>query len=194
MLLEIQIPTILGREETCERLVRKITSQIKSINQVGIKIMKDNRELSIGMKRQKLVEECTAEYLVQIDDDDDIPDCYVEEILLALESKPDCIGYIESVTINNNRLLACHSNRFDDWSENQLGFHFIRTIFCKDVIKTSIAREVGFSDMRFGEDHDFARKLKASGLLKNEVFINKIMYYYSHNSLTSQQHKERYGL
>lgn len=191
-LLSIQIPTIVGREEKFNKLYNYLLNQIG--NNIEIISIKDNKELTIGAKRQQLLDMCDAEYFVQIDDDDSVPDYYIEEVLKALESKPDCVGYLESVIMNGKQTIACHSNAFEDWGNNKNGYEYVRTIFCKDIIKTSLAKQIGFPDLRFAEDHVFAQKLKHSGLLKTEIFINKIMYYYSHNTLTHEQHKQRYGL
>ena len=193
-LLSIQIPTILGREAQYEKLFTYLNKQIELHPEIEIISLKDNKELTIGKKRQLLLESTEAEYFVQIDDDDSVPEYYIHEVLKALESRPDCVGYLESVIMNGQQKIACHSNIFNDWNQNEKGYDYVRTIFCKDIIKTDLAKKIGFSDIRFGEDHDFAKRLKNSKLLIDEYFINKIMYYYSHNSLTTEQHKQRYGL
>jgi len=193
-LLSIQIPTILGREVQYEKLFTHLSKQVELHPEVEIISLKDNKELTIGKKRQQLLESTEAEYFVQIDDDDSVPEYYIHEVLKALEARPDCVGYLESVIMNGQQKIACHSNIFNDWNQNEKGYDYVRTIFCKDIIKTDIAKKIGFSDIRFGEDHDFAKRLKNSKLLIDEYFINKIMYYYSHNSLTTEQHKQRYGL
>jgi len=197
-LLSIQIPTIVGRERNVSALVAFLNWQISSFcipdHVVEIRTCRDNKEMSIGAKRQLLLDKCNAKYFVQIDDDDTVSGEYIPRIYSTLSSLPDCVGYLESVRYDGKQLTACHSNRFDDWGNNVDGYDLARTIFCKDVIRTGIARQIGFSDMRFGEDHDFSRRLKASGLLKNEVFIDEVMYYYEGRSLTQKEHNERYGI
>jgi GT2 family glycosyltransferase len=188
----------VGREDKLDTLISNINYQISkySISKESIEILTecDNKEMSIGAKRQKLLNKCNAEYMVQIDDDDYISMQYLPHVIDALQSKPDCIGYLESVKIDGIQKTACHSNRFTDWANNKEGYDFVRTIFCKDVIRTDIARKIGFSDMRFGEDYDFSKRLKQSGLLKTEVFINEVMYFYESKTLTRSQHNERYGI
>jgi glycosyltransferase involved in cell wall biosynthesis len=191
-LLSICIPTIVGREKQYNQLYSFIAEQCT--NDVEIVTLKDNRELSIGKKRQSMYEMCTGQYAVQIDDDDTIPADYISTVLKLLAVNPDCVGYLERVEDRGVHLLACHSNRYTDWGNNKDGYSYVRTIFYKDVIKTEIAKAVVVKDMRYGEDHDFARRLKASGLLKTEVFIEKIMYFYAAPVLTAATTKERYGI
>ncbi len=191
-MLSICIPTVVGREKEYSRLLDILTPQLT--DEVELVVIKDNKEISIGKKRQNLYEQCTGVYAVQIDDDDYVPSDYVVTVLAELKKEPDCIGYLEEVIDGSKRLLVCHSDRYKDWANNVDGFYCVRTIFYKDVIKTSIAKQVGIKDLRYGEDHDFSRRLKASGLLKEEAFIDKIMYFYTTHHLTSNQHKERYGI
>jgi len=213
-ILTIAIPTIEGRESQFNTLQLWLLAQ----NVGGFaKIIseKDNKEMAIGAKRQLLLDKCDTEYIVQIDDDDNVPMDYISEIRKALETKPDCIGYLEEIRPSGK--IACHSNEFSQWhgpglynkettlrrhlimpNDERFGpdYHYLRTIFHKDVIKTDIARQIGLNtSLRFAEDHDFSIRLKQSGLLKNEVFIDKIMYYYNDPGyMTEQQKNERYGI
>lgn len=194
MILSILIPTVIGREKQFSRLKEFLQWQIDKLNlseQVEIVSLCDNKEISIGEKRKRLYEMARGIYSVQIDDDDSIVVYFIELIMEALKQNPDCIGYVEAVNINGQHGIATHSNRFPDWQETE-GYSYNRTIFFKDVIKTSIARQIGVSDMRYGEDHDFAKRLKSSGLLQKEVFIDRLMYIYCH--ITTEEHSTRYGI
>ena len=195
-LLLIQIPTIKGREEQLAHLKKWILYQIRSNNIQGVDVAaySDDKEISIGAKRQFFVENCDYEYMVQIDDDDVVAEDYIVKVVDALKEKPDCVGYLEEVCFDGVKKIAHHSSRWDDWKDNFEGWDYVRTIFCKDVIKTSIVKQIGFKDLRFGEDYDFAQRLHASGLIKKEVFINEVMYYYEGHSLSEEQKKERYGI
>lgn len=186
-MLTILIPTITGRETQFEWLVNSIKQQGFD----NIISIKDNKEISIGAKRQKLIELCETPYCWMIDDDDFILATAIEKIHKALKCEPDCVTFLESV---NGNQIACHSNIWNQWSSNKETYQYVRTPFYKDVLRTDIVKKIGFKDMRFGEDHDFSIRLKQSGLIKTEVFINECMYFYKGERLTPQQHKERYGI
>lgn len=195
MRLSICIPTIVGREEQFTRLYTELDNQIKLArleHDIEIISEKDNKEISIGAKRDILYKRAKGKYCVHIDDDDLIVDDYIQTVYEHLNGV-DCIGYVERCIINGQVQYSKISNEFLEWeTKEENGFHYKRTPFFKTPILTEICQRVGVEDMRFGEDHDFARRVKPH--LKIEIFINKVMYLYSANSLTAEQHKERYGL
>lgn len=216
MKLTIAIPTIVGREAQFERLKAHIERQIKkyefrpqnSFNDAkGIVIeiihCADNKEMSIGAKRQKLLMEAKGEYIVMIDDDDWVPENYIETILPLLNGV-DCIGYQEECNIKGKKELSVYSLAFREWESTGFqmkegrsyqgiriaGYDHVRTPFYKSPMLTSIARQIGFEDVRFGEDHLFAKAVYP--FLKTETFINEIMYFYS--PVFDSDFKSRYGI
>jgi hypothetical protein len=58
-------------------------------------------------------------------------------------------------------------------------------------MKTAIASQIGFNDMRYGEDYDFSKRLKLSALIQTEVFIAKTMYFYRYKE---EPHNQKYGI
>lgn len=191
MLLTVAIPTTHDRQKMFDALADNLSEQIKDFDNVDIIYCVDNYEMSIGEKRGHLLEQAQGDYIFMLDSDDNIALDYFPTILPLLEKKPDCICYLEDI---NGVQTACHSNRFDDWGIGK-GYHYYRTPFYKDVLRTDIARKIGFNDLRYGEDYDFAKRLKASGLIKNEIFVDKKMYFYKMpNALSHGEHKKRYGI
>lgn len=193
-ILSILIPTIIGREEECARLVEKIMANTHS--SVEVTIEKDNKEITIGEKREKLYKQSNGLFSWQVDDDDDISDDAIELILKAIKENPDvdCVTFEERCQMNGQLYCANHSLKYDDWEGDGSrllsdGFHFHRTPFYKNVVKTNIAQSVPFEYIRFGEDHAWSRALKPH--LKTEVHIPKQLYYYIHEH--NQTFEERYG-
>lgn len=176
MKLTIAICTIPSRKSLFDRLVSHLKSQSAS-KEFEVISDCDNKTISVGVKRQKLLEAASGDYVAFIDDDDTVPDDYVNSILEAIKLQPDAIGFkihcsgCEGVT-------ASASNRWKDWGENEGGYDYVRTPYHKTPIRREIALKIGFKDMRFSEDYDFSKRLKQSGLIKTEEFINKVMYYY----------------
>lgn len=196
--LSILIPTITGRELAFNALYNKLQTQLDNSgiwNEVEIKSECDDRTMSIGNKRQLLLNKCYGEFAVFIDDDDDVPDDYCLTLWKAIKENPgiDSVGFLQQCSFNRSEpVIACLSNRFSGWGEHQLqGFRYVRTPFFPTPIKRDICIQIGYNDMRFGEDHDFAIRLKQSGLIQREHFINKILYYYQY---TYAPHEEKYGV
>ena len=183
--LTVAIPTTTDRRDMFNELYMHVQSILPEWAELIFE--EDEYQMSIGSKRQALLDRAQGDYVFMLDSDDTIPDYYFDKLLPALEQQPDCVGYIEQVGEKN----AIHSIRFKHWGESKEAYH--RTPFCKDPIRTKLARQVGFKDMRYGEDHDFAKRIYPQ--LKTEVFIDEIMYIYNQpKRLSKQEHKKRYGI
>jgi hypothetical protein len=213
--LSILIPTVIGREQELDYLLSKISKyaplDIKAnlknnefgyigtkydLEDVEVIVVCDNKQNTIGGKREFLYSIANGEYSWQIDDDDDIAPNAIEKILAAIDNNPDVISFQERVVINGVEYKSNFSSLYADWDGdgNSIlfdGFHFQRTIFYKCVIKTELARKVPFKRIRFGEDHEFAKDLKP--LIDTDFHINEQIYYYTHNS-KPEEHNERYGI
>lgn len=194
-LLSILIPTVVGREKEFDLLVSCLGKQYSG-GDVEISYIKDNKEITIGEKREGLYRYAEGLFSWQIDDDDDIAPNSIQLILEAIKSNPevDCITFQEYVNIDGKEYKSNHSNEYADWEGdgNSLftdGFHFHRTPFFKSVIKTEIAKSVPIPHIRFGEDHQWAQALKPH--LKTEIHISEPLYRYIH---ISSNPTERYGL
>ncbi len=152
-------------------------------------IYNDNKEATIGEKRDSLYKASNGKYSWQIDSDDDIADNAIELIIEAIKQNPDCITFEEHIDIDGVIQRSNHSLKYGDWNNNEDGFDYVRTPFMKSVIKTEIARSIPIPHIRFGEDHQWAQALKPH--LKTEVHIPEQLYKYIHRS---SSHNERYGI
>jgi GT2 family glycosyltransferase len=186
--LSILIPTTYGRKEMLRELMRHVEHQIKSLSvedSVEILIDEDGGEASVGSKRQRLLELAKGEMVVHIDSDDWVSDDYIESILLAIESKPDVIGFEGYMTHDGERRENFKISKDllyitikDGYGKNE----YLRFNNHLSPIKRDIALKIGFKDMKFAEDYDYALRLKESGLIKTEVYIPKDLYHYRYCS------------
>jgi len=196
IVLSILIPTITGREAQYQKLHDKLAAQLFNNgiwNEVEIVSECDSREMSIGNKRQLLLNRSYGDFVVFIDDDDDIPEDYCLLFWQSIKDNPgiDCIGFLQSCVFDKGTpKSSCLSNRFEGWGQCKDGFDFVRTPFFPTPIKRDIAIQIGYKDLRWGEDYDFSVRLKGSGLIKKEHFINKVMYFYQY---TYAPYEQKYG-
>lgn len=212
-LLSILIPTTPDREEQTKLLLKKAIRDdfdcelythptwkltcgryVSQTIPVEVLIYLDNKEMTIGEKRELMYKGAKGNYSWQIDSDDDISSDAISLIIEAINQEPDCITFQEHCMINGVHYKSNHSLSYGDWEgdgQKELpdGFHYHRTPFMKSVIKTEIARTVPIPHIRFGEDHQWAQALKPH--LKTEVHIDKDIYFYQH---ISSPHNERYGI
>jgi glycosyltransferase involved in cell wall biosynthesis len=96
--LSILIPSVLSRYEKLGRILDQLKPQIT--DEVEVVVHTDNKKISLGDKRNKLLSLANGEYIVMIDDDDRITEDYVFELLKAIESGAECICYEVECSVN----------------------------------------------------------------------------------------------
>jgi len=187
--LEILIATTVDRRHLFEPLLHELRKQSEGLP-VKIFYAEDNKEISIGQKRQNLLEASEGEYIVYFDSDDFPRKDYISSILKALETKLDCIGFLIQMTTNGlNPQTCCHSLRYPVWAENVDGYDYVRNVTHFNPVKRSLAIQVGFPSVRFGEDKAYSDRV--TELCKTEVFINKFLFDYRYSNRAP--FKEKYG-
>lgn len=182
--LSILIPTLENRAYQLAQLLNTINLQLlelKAQDRVEIKMVCDRGEQSIGAKRNELLRMANNEYVCFIDDDDMIEPNYIRDVLKAIESNPDCVSLTGIITWNGvNPEKFEHSIKYSEWKTNDTGpVKYERTVNHLNVIKASIAKAYKFPDIYFGEDHSWSQQIHASGLLKNEYYIDNVLYNYN---------------
>jgi glycosyltransferase involved in cell wall biosynthesis len=185
MKLSILICSIKSRSHLLARLMAILDMQEHS--DVEVLVSTDNREKKISDKRNELLDKAKGDYIVFIDDDDLVPSYYIAELLQAIESKPDCVGFDGYMTTNGkDRYNFKISNTFDSWYEKDRVYY--RTINHLCPVKRELALQVKFPrGINSGEDSEYSNRLRP--LLKREVYINKDMYHYDYQTAISTQGK-----
>lgn len=192
-ILTIMIPTTIDRKEMFLGLMEEIQKQVYQHDPLGeVEIIwnEDNKQISVGRKRQLLLEEAKGEWVVGIDSDDWIHEDYIKDILLSLKENPntDHVGFLEECDIDGEKSLSIFSIKHKMWDENKDGYDHIRCANPKSVIRRTKALEVGFQDIRFSEDRIFSESV--TPLLTSEIFIDKPLYKYIYRSTPNI---DRYG-
>ena len=210
VLLSILIPTVVGRENSLLNLLDLLSkyypldviSNLKGnefgytgtkydLEDVEIIVVKDNKQNTIGAKREYMYSLASGLYSQMTDDDDELAPNAIELILKAIKSNPEvpCITFREKCMMNGIYKSSNHSIRYSQWMDNQDGFDYIRSPFYKDVIRTDIAKSVPFPHIRYNEDEQWSKALYP--LLTDEIHIDEELYHYIYNETN---HNERYGL
>jgi hypothetical protein len=182
--LSILIPSTIDRKRMTDLLVENIQNQIDDLgvaDQVEIIVDMDNKEVSIGFKRHRMHVKAKGEYVVSIDSDDAVMTDYLTEIWRGIKEQPDCITFEISCSGTKGR-RANVSNNYPDWMDGIDNYDYVRTPYHKVPIRREIALQIGFIDLRYGEDYDFSKRLKKSGLIKTEYHICKPLYHYQYRN------------
>lgn len=178
MKLSILIPSLTDRVHQLKPLVTVLEVQAKGLP-VEIITWVDNKEKSTGAKRNDLLNLAKGEYVAFFDDDDKPANDYVTSILNALEGNPDCVGF---------KGWYYHRRKKYEWIiSNALPYVDAiidkKTVYLRHTnhlapIRREIAAQIGYPDQYREEDHQYAVKLRESGLIRTEAFINKHLYHY----------------
>lgn len=177
MKLSILIPSLTDRSGSLERLETLLNKQ--TTDEVEILTLIDSGELNIGAKRNILLDRAEGQYVAFIDDDDLVSSDYIPTLLKAIEHEPDCVSLRGVMTWDGqNPEIFEHSIKYDKYLTTDNPIKYERFPNHLNCIKASIAKQFKFPEKSFGEDTDWAVMLKDSGLLKKEIFVDKILYHY----------------
>jgi glycosyltransferase involved in cell wall biosynthesis len=190
-LLSVLIPTLQERREQYEQMSAALTGQIRSHgleDQVEVLNFSDNRERSVGEKRNSLLDQASGLFVAFVDDDDVLSDEYLPSICDAIRSNPDidCVGIKLCITFaGTNPRSLIHSLRYQEYFSKN-GTYF-RPPCHLNPIRRSIAQRYRFEPVSYSEDIDWATRLCRDKALKREHYIDSTLYYYlSRRSYTYQ--------
>jgi hypothetical protein len=179
MILSILIPTLPQRKEMLDSLLENLNKQLYYY-QNDVEVIIDNGTGdTIGKKRNLMLQLAKGDFVVFIDDDDDIAHDYLESIIGAIKENPnaDCIGMNGIITTDGVQQRKWSiSIEHGSWHEKD-GVYY-RTPNHISPVKREIANMVGFTDKTMGEDYDYSMGILP--LLKKETFINKELYHYKY--------------
>jgi len=191
----VLIPTIPGREAKLRALITSIQEKVARICpelRLELCVAFDNRETSVGMKRQQLLTQAKGKYLSFIDDDDEITDEYVEDVkecfhggyhVMRLRGRIDPYTFTHSLENNLTTSMA-------------RGEVFLRPPNHLNPMMADVAKFIHYKDAFRGEDLDWTIRMSKSGFLTSEYKSDDSRIHYIYNigdrkvgpgSLTMQQ-------
>lgn len=179
--LSILVCTIPQRWQFYENLRDVLFEQMRDYETQVELLTDDHPTDNIGKKRNRLLAEAKGEYVASIDDDDTVSASYVRSIMEALHKNPnvDCCSLRGVITWDGkNPELFEHSTRYFSYSTTTNPIKYERYPNHLNTIKRSIAIQCKFPEINHGEDTDWATQLFTKGLIKSEVYIDKVLYHY----------------
>jgi len=178
MKLDILVLTQPSRKEFLRRFWLRLEPQLTT-SEVGFHMRMFDQAMSLGENREFMRQASKGEYICFCDDDDLLSEDYVSTILPLLDGV-DYVGFqVEGWQDGVKMKPTFHSLRYKDWHEDQHGFY-------RDISHLNpIRRELALLEPMegdFGEDHRWADRLRARGVVKTEHYINRVMYFYHFRS------------
>lgn len=179
MKLSILIPTINEPRSNAflKRLSAILAPQVKKYPGIVEVVINDaGRSMPTGTKRNELIKGSEGEYFCFIDVDDLVPSYYVDELLAAIEQKPDVVTFIGHMTTNGkDRQNFTIKLGLKYETKNNHHYRYPNHLCC---FKRSAVERVRFRPIWVMEDYHYATEIKNRRLLRSEVHINKEMYHY----------------
>lgn len=187
--LSILLCSVGGRLYKLYSLIEHLEKLTKD-KPVEILWLGDNKKMSVGEKRNKLLQMAKGDYICYVDDDDWVSDDYIDEILKALDKNPDAVcfecQYSNAETLIKNHVYFNRRNFNKDEDEKGLRWRMVNHL---NPVKRKIALQIGFAEKNFSEDTDYAIRLWNSRLMNTDVTIPKILYHYQFDPAKSETHK-----
>ena len=171
--LSILIPAIPSRWEKFQKIFDKLNSQ--ATNEVEVLGFIDNKKRSIGRKRGGLKDLVKGEYMLYVDDDDDVSDDFVKEILKGMKGNPDVIAFKQRALIGKLEGIIDFDlkNENEQFKPNEVTK---RKPFTCCAWKSSIGKVVVFPDLMYGEDAIWLGWLWK--IARTQYKIDKILHTY----------------
>ena len=183
--LSILILTLPTRIDSYSNLIRTLNQQVienNLLDKVQILSLCDTKEISVGEKRNILLNKSIGRYVCFIDDDDLIATDYLIKIISAISSNADvvtfCGDYVENGQTTPFSISTIHRGNYNHPNL----FYRLPNHLCP--VKREIALSCLFTDKNYGEDSDYAERINQH--IKNEFHIQDKLYFYMYDSTKSQ--------
>lgn len=186
--LSIMIPAVFerGYSNIYEQLLQQIHG-----NEVELLVLFDNRQRSLGRKRQILLDAAQGKFITTLDDDDGVAGDYIVSVLAAIHEHPesDVIVFNSRSSLNGEDPFIvrtgieydneqCHkgpdNNRWQDIKRKP--WHWC-------VWSARLAKKAAFPDGYIDEDWYWLRQMIPH--VKVQTRIDKVLHIYQYNSKTS---------
>jgi hypothetical protein len=179
--LTILICTMPDRAEMLANLKSILEPQVKQFEPYCTILTDSHPTLSIGAKRNRLLELASDDgYLAFIDDDDTVSANYVELIFEGIMKGVDCCSLTGIIDEKGKKSKFVHSLTIDHWYEKNSVYY--RNPNHLNCVRADIAKRIGFLELNHGEDFAYSMNLQSSDLLKREHWIEQPIYFYDPSS------------
>ena len=187
--LSILIPSLNSRKDKLEELMNVLRPQKK--DNVEFLVLADGGQMSIGQKRNMLLMQSHGEYVSFVDDDDMVPNDYVDRIVTALaKHNPDCTSLTGRIVFSDGYSRPfVHSLRHDRWIDDHENKVYYRPPNHLNAVRRDLAVKVGFPQVNLGEDRHFSVNIRP--LLKKEAWIDGELYEYRCRNTFEQTHNNQ---
>ena len=190
-ILTIGILSVPSRvKNSFPNVIEKLAAQAEG-RPVEILALLDNKKSTVGDKRNQIAKMARGKYLTFVDDDDDVSEDYIATLLEAISSQqnpdcvvkePDCVVFDAWITRDGDGGKRTSFGIEHAHTETADCFYRQPTHVCCHL--TANVRRVPFPSVSYGEDVSWSERMR--GVIKNQVRIPKVLYFYKYNSHTTE--------
>jgi hypothetical protein len=175
----ILVATLGQRVTRFERLLSQLLPQTESHDgRVTVCALYNHGERPLGDVRQSLVEHATSDYVSFVDDDDELPDYFVDEVVARL-GDVDYVGWQMQCYADGTTLKPTyHSLRYSHWWDDAAGYY--RDVSHLNPIRIELARRGDFRRGAPPEDVSWVDQVRPH--VRTEAYVDRIMYHYHASS------------
>lgn len=185
-ILTIAVLSVPSRTRTfLPYIVDKLDAQTQG-RPVELLLLLDNKTRTIGRKRNDLIRLAQGQYIVFVDDDDDVTDDFVDEILEAAKSGADVIVFDIWVTLDGQSGKNCRYGL--DLVYENLDSAYHRKPNGRMACRTDIARRIPYQDISLGEDDRWGEAFAI--VARTQHRIEKNLSFYKFDSVLTEAQKE----
>lgn len=187
MKLTILICSLQKRLQKFAALCEHLQQQAEKYpNQVEILWLGDNKTMSVGEKRNKLLSLAKGDYVCFVDDDDWVADTYIERIMQGIATGADCICFNAIYSNDEGTSIDVEYSLDNLLNVDVPNKPRLRVPNHLIPIKREYALKTMFLNKSFGEDTDYG--LRVRRILKTEYRIKEPLYYYRFSASESETH------
>lgn len=187
----ILICSLVSRQSKLDHLLRSLYTQILALPpdqspMVEVIFEVDNKQITTGAKRNKLLDRASGKYIAFIDDDDRVYPNYISAILEALKDDPDCVATRGHYSENGGHKTEWRlSKSFRDYDGAEFGNKILfRRANHLTPVKREHALKARFPDISNAEDKAYSAALNQYLITEHE--ITEPIYHYDYETFNKQ--------
>jgi len=181
----LSIPTRI--ERYLMPLYTRMLEQAEDHKDVEILCLIDNKSMTIGEKRQALLDSARGKWVGFMDDDDGISDDYIKNLHEAMTQHPsDVITFDQHCSVNGKEFSVNFrmGNPHDPYIPGAGTLHLKRPPYHMCFWRSEIAKSAKFKPSSYGEDLAWCMEMYPK--IRSETHIDKVLHYYKYDDRTSE--------
>lgn len=178
----VLIPSLTERKDKLEHLLESIREKVARICpdlRVEYCTDVDNRQVSIGVKRERLLQNAKGKFTSFIDDDDDITDAYIEDLYACFKGGFQVMRIYGQM--GDYRFMHSAALGLKDKMVSGDPPLFQRPPNHLNPMLADIAKFSHFKDATYGEDLEWTITVAKQGFLKNQYISDDSRTHYIYN-------------